>query len=86
MLNRKKTTIKLNCGIEAEQTISSGKEWLDISLMPLYEGYGKGNNFELLSKLFLELHLKGFEGHGLSREVLCYDSTNDIILKCSKNL
>ena len=83
---RIKNIILLDCGIKAEQRINNRKEWLDISLINLYEGYEDENDFELMFKLFLELHTKGFKGKGMSREVGYYDSTDDIILKCSRDI
>lgn len=78
----KKSQIILDCGIKAIQILSKNSEieMLEISLIDLYNAYGETNNFLLLSKLFLELHEKGFINDGLSRTVGYYDSTDDIRL------
>ena len=82
----KRTIIKLDCGVEAETCIYSGMEWLKISLIDLYNGYGELNSLPLLSKMFSELSLRGFTSSGTMRVEGYYGATDDLLLEVSRKI
>jgi hypothetical protein len=76
--------ITLDCGFEATQKFNGKNEFLDISLMDLYSGYGENCDPIKLSNLFKELSDKGYILCGMSREMGCYDTIDDMILNATK--
>lgn len=85
-MKTKYTDITLDCGIVCKRHVYSGDEWLEISLEHLHRGYGPESEFELLSKLFAELHAKGYKGTGLHIVTGYYDSIDDIVLNVFKKI
>ena len=85
-MSKKKNIIKLDCGVEAENWFYSGTEWLRISIVDLYNGYGQLASLSLLAELFAELSKKGFTSNAISRIEGYYGSTDDLLLDvCRKS-
>lgn len=87
------TNITLDCGITANQRIYSGYEFLEIDLNELYNGYdtiGPGangpNTFLAYSKLFAELHEKGYTGTGISTITGYYDSVDGLRFEVKREI
>lgn len=77
--------IVLKCGIVATKWKYLGYENIVISLIDLYNGYGKLNNILLLSQLFKELYDMGFDsGNGMSYDMGYYNSIDDLTLTVRK--
>ncbi len=83
-MSRKNEIITLDCGVEAESWFYAGEEHLQISLIDLYNGYGKLASLKLMAKLFTELSEKGFASNGISRIEGYYNSTDDLLLKVTR--
>lgn len=84
-MGKKEKEATLDCGARALYTQTAGTEFLAISLIDLYQGYGELNDPLKLAALFTELHQKGYKLSGLSRVVGYYDSTDDLILDAIKS-
>ena len=74
--------ILLDCGITAEQWTTRHSDWLEVDITNLYEG----SDVDLLSmsKLFLEMHEKGYKAGGISIINGYYDSIEDMSLRFVK--
>jgi len=81
----KKQIVKLKCGVEGTFSTYKGSEFLSISIINLYEGYGPLNDPKLLSELFKELDEEGWKLSGLMRQVGYYDSTSDLMIEALRN-
>ena len=81
---KKKGIVKLLCGVEAENWFYLETEWLSISLIDLYRGYGQLSSMKLLAQLFAELDDMGFSSTGISRVEGLYGSTDDLLLEVSR--
>lgn len=87
---RREEHITLDCGIAAKRWTYSKKEYLEISLYGLYNGYGLNEHdthkLENVAALFKELLGKGYEvSGGISLVNGYYDSVDDLLLTVSKN-
>jgi len=82
----RKTIIALDCGVEAESWGSGNNEYLQISLIDLFHGYGQLNDAALLASLFAELSQKGYALDGMFTEIGYYDSIDDLLLTATKSL
>jgi len=73
--------IKLDCGLKAEIWSTRNKDYLEVSLLPLYDATA---DLATYAKLFAELVQLGYNNTGLSRIESHYGSTDDILLTCVK--
>jgi len=80
----KKQEITLDCGVVAESWTSGDYDWLRVSIMDFYNGYGALSNLKLMANLVNELADKGYSCCGISRVEGYYNSTDDLLLDVSR--
>lgn len=76
--------IKLGCGIEAQSWSYQGNDYLRISIIDFFNGHGDLSSFELMGRLFSEIHEMGYQNTGMSRVIGYYDSTDDVFIDAIK--
>jgi hypothetical protein len=78
--------ITLKCGVEMDNWRYDEWEYLKVSIVDLYAGYGTLNSLKLLSDILLELSDLGYEGNGMDRIEGWYGATDDLILTVKRKI
>lgn len=78
--------IFLKCGVGMDYWKYGEFEFLKVSIIGLYNGYGNMNSIHLVSEMLLELHNLGYEGNGMDREEGYYGATDNLWLTVKRKI
>lgn len=78
--------ITLKCGVSMDYWKYGEFEFLKVSIISLYNGYGNMNSIKLVSEMLLELHKLGYESNGMDRLEGFYGATDDLFLTVRREI